>query len=436
MASALSPRLMGTLAGNLFGPVILALFPALTACAPASTQALPIMKVTAVTPAGGHSGPAGPWSATTPVITDDNRMLVELAFTRPDGGVRNALTFVNMGSVAPALSAALANELQVNRGDPLNFSVGGMTMRVEASAVDQNLAKDFFQKYFAPNRVEAILPAGILQNYLVVLDYGKGTLTLALPGKTKPDGIAVPAQVNQNTGLISVEALVDGHVHPVAIDNGTGYTLFRGQVVQAWLRTHPDWQRGVGAVGESNTGMLNNAIENEGTVVRVPEIALGPLRMQDVGVLGTGSLLGSVGDGTFGDPFWNSFSKRTPVAVDGLIGGNVLKGFRLTIDYQNRMTYWQKARDLDPHDLDQVGITLERRAEGYFIAGIARQAGKATVEGIAPGDKLVQIDVLPTENATRGAVLAALHGTPGDRRVLTIERAGQQLQVTVPVTEF
>jgi hypothetical protein len=57
--------------------------------------------------------------------------------------------------------------------------LGGLAMRVEASAVDQNLAKDFFQKYFGPHRVEAILPSGILQNYLVVLDYGKGTLTPA-----------------------------------------------------------------------------------------------------------------------------------------------------------------------------------------------------------------------------------------------------------------
>jgi hypothetical protein len=229
-----------------------------------------------------------------------------------------------------------------------------------------------------------------------VLDYGKATLTLALPGKSRPDGIAVPVQVNPNTGLVSVEATIDGHVHPVAIDNGTGYSLFRGQTVQAWLRSHPDWQRGIGAVGESNTGMLNNAIENEATIVRVPEIALGPLRLHDIGVLGTGSLLGPVGDGMFGDPFWNSFSKKTPVAVDGLIGGNVLKGFRVTIDYQNRMTYWQQQRELDSHDLDQVGITLERRAGGYFIAGIARQAGKPVVDGIAPNDKLVQIDGLST----------------------------------------
>jgi hypothetical protein len=318
----------------------------------------------------------------------------------------------------------------------LSFSVGGLPMRVEASALDRNLAKDFFVKYFAPRRVEATLPSGILQNYLVVLDYGKATLTLALPGKSKPDGIAIPAQVNPNTGLISIDASIDGHVHPVAIDNGTGYTLFRGQVVQAWLGRHPDWLRGIGAVGESNTGMLNSAIENEGTLVRVPEIALGPLRLTDVGVLGTGSLLGTVGDGLFGDPFWKSFSKKTPVPVDGLIGGNVLRGFRLTIDYQNRMTYWQQQRDLDPHDLDQVGITLERRAGSYFIAGIARQAGKMTVEGIAPGDKLVRIDGLSADNASRGTVLAALHGRPGDRRVLTLERAGQQLQVNALVTGF
>jgi hypothetical protein len=40
------------------------------------------------------------------------------------------------------------------------------------------------------------------------------------------------------------------------------------------------------------------------------------------------------------------------------------------------MTYWQQEVDLDPHDLDQVGITLETRVnvKGYFIAAIATRS--------------------------------------------------------------
>jgi len=59
----------------------------------------------------------------------------------------------------------------------------------------------------------------------------------------------------------------------------------------------------------------------------------------------------------------------------------VLKGLRVT--------YWERESDLDPHDLDQVGVMLETPdpEKPYFIVGIAAKNGKLTVEGIGVGDK-------------------------------------------------
>jgi len=51
------------------------------------------------------------------------------------------------------------------------------------------------------------------------------------------------------------------------------------------------------------------------------------------------------------------------------------------------MTYWERVSDLDLHDLDQVGVTLEKRSDGYFIAGIAEKSGKPTVAAVRVGDK-------------------------------------------------
>jgi hypothetical protein len=39
-------------------------------------------------------------------------------------------------------------------------------------------------------------------------------------------------------------------------------------------------------------------------------------------------------------------------------------------------------------------------------------------------------------SATRGAVFAALHGKPGEVRMLLLERDGQQLTVPAKVTAF
>jgi PDZ domain len=70
--------------------------------------------------------------------------------------------------------------------------------------------------------------------------------------------------------------------------------------------------------------------------------------------------------------------------------------------------------NLDSHDLDQVGLTLETRdnEKGYFIAGIAQKDGRPTVKGVRVGDKLIQVNDVRLSEATRGAIFSALHGEP------------------------
>ncbi len=80
--------------------------------------------------------------------------------------------------------------------------------------------------------MEALLPAGVLQKYEVVIDYAHHTLTLAQPGTLKPKGAPLPIRVNENTGLIVVDISVNGQAYPVTIDNGSAYTWFRRTTVQ------------------------------------------------------------------------------------------------------------------------------------------------------------------------------------------------------------
>ncbi len=232
-------------------------------------------------------------------------------------------------------------------------------------------------------------------------------------------------RVNDATGLVVVEASVAGRLYPVTIDNGSAYTWLKKGTVQNWLRAHPEWQRGVGAVGVSNMRMADDSLEAEGILARIPEMKLGSLALQNVGVLGAGPGKGSSEDSDLFD--W--YSRKNPVPVIGWIGANVLKNFCLTIDYPHRMTYWFRQSELDPHEIDQVGVTLKAVGGSYFVAAVATQDGKPTVDGVLSGDKLLQIDGLPTASATWGAIFAVLHGAPGDSRTLILERNGRQLAV-------
>jgi hypothetical protein len=65
-----------------------------------------------------------PSSGTVPFIFDDNRIFVELQFVRPDGTLRKALAFVDLGTPAPVLLEPLFKELQIDQKRPLVFRVG------------------------------------------------------------------------------------------------------------------------------------------------------------------------------------------------------------------------------------------------------------------------------------------------------------------------
>jgi PDZ domain len=180
--------------------------------------------------------------------------------------------------------------------------------------------------------------------------------------------------------------------------------------------------------------------EVRATILRLPEIKIGSLSLKQVGALGIAPEAPPIppapGQSKVEGHFFDWYSRKTPEPVIGWLGGNVLRGFRLMIDFPGRTSYWERVSDLDPNDLDQVGVTLEKRSDGYFIAGIAEKAGKPTVDAVRVGDKLIQVDGVLLSEATRGAIFAALHGDPGSVRMLVLDRDGRQLTLPAKVTAF
>jgi hypothetical protein len=369
-------------------------------------------------------------AGTTPFVFDGNRMYAELGFVRPDGSIHRALAFVDMGSSSMTLRESLFKELQLDENRPLVFKVGDLSVEVPRAAVTSERREP--SSIGSDLEVEGMLPAGILQKYQVVMDYQRRTLTLAQPGALEPQGTAVPFHLNRTTGLIAIDASIAGARYPITIDNGSAYTWLRQSAAARWLVSHPDWARGVGAVGASNMMMSGERTETGGTLMRIPEITLGSFILNDVGVLAAGP--GSSPRENLDLFDW--YAQKNAVSVIGWIGGNVLKTFRLTIDYPNQMTYWLKQRDPDRHDLDQVGVTLRSDSGAYFVAAVATKDGKPTVVGVSPGDELIRVGELELANATWGAIYEALHGTPGEARSMILERNGRRLTVVARVTAF
>jgi len=117
------------------------------------------------------------------------------------------------------------------------------------------------------------------------------------------------------------------------------------------------------------------------------------------------------------------------------LGGNVLRGFRISIDYPRGMSYWQAQRR-SSGALDQVGLTLAHTNGAYVVTSIATRDGEATVHRVQVGDKLLRVGSVSTQTASSSEVLDALNGKPGDLRRLVVERDREKLIIEATISEF
>jgi hypothetical protein len=378
--------------------------------------------------------PRQPRSVTVPFSLDHNRMIVEVEFVRPDGTIRTARAWVDTGNQFLMVGEALARDLGLEAAQPKDgttqysqvWASGTPRMRIRGMSLDmQGMTTEILPGAGLLPGVpaEANVPASALRHDHVVFDYPARRLTVARPGVLKPHGLAIPCAVNAETGLFQVEATLDGESVQLGVDNGSAGTWVSDTLTSAWQLRHPEWPHATGAVGSAN--FFGFVFETKGVLMRLAQLGLGPMRVSDVGLLGLDQKL------------FDWYSKKTAGPVVGFLGANVLKGFRLEVDYSNRTTYWEAAAPPDPDDLDIVGLTLRPEANGTFtVAGVVTRGGTPSVEGVQPGDTLIRVGTLDAAGATMGAVVDALRGKPGATRRLVIARAGQRSTVDAKVTRF
>jgi hypothetical protein len=298
---------------------------------------------------------------------------------------------------------------------------------------------------------DANFPSTVLKRYQVVFDYPGRRLTIAAPGSLTPRGVRAPAAVNAETGIVQIDAVIDGDSLSFALDNGASYSFVDNEVLERLHERHPDWPRMTTAIGCANMWGWWPPEEQTLSVMRLPEIQWGPVRLTDVGIVGVSKLSA---DGPTLGAFYSQKSARP---VNGFLGPNAFKAFRVEIDYAGGAVYFErpagtqgrmasseertagtnKATAPDSHDMDIVGLALRPETDGsYSVIGIATKDGKPSVEGVEPGDKLLEVDGLKATGATMGTVIDALRGAPGETRALLLERNGKQFRVVARVERF
>lgn len=374
---------------------------------------------------------AEPRVVTVPMTLDHNRMIVEVEFQRPDGSIRKAAAWVDTGNPDFMVSEALAKELQLDRsalkpeGPPhrAGSSSGAPAMRLGGMSLPTIGLKTTIcrgDRVMPGLPAEANLPARAFLGRQLVLDYPARTLSLGAPGTQRPRGKALPCRINSATGLVEITAKLDGEELALGLDTGSSGSWIAEERLRGWGLRHPDWPQCVGAAGSAN--FFGFPFEAKGILMRLPTLEIGPLRASGESALG------------LEQPFFDWYSQKSAGPVQGFLGGNVLRGFRLEIDFPAQTSYWEAAGPHGMEDLDIVGLTLRPEPSGQMVvAGIVQQKGRPCVEEIQPGDTLLQVDGREVRGATLGQVMDRLRGQPGSRHSLKVERGGRVFEVWAPV---
>ena len=374
---------------------------------------------------------ASPQRATVPLIIEDQRLFVDAQFVGKDGSLRTARLWVDTGNPDFQITEKLARDLGLDLSGPQIKSDDGLPqiavqlpgLQIGGLSLDLTSTKPMVimgeHNVFAGSQTDGNLPSTILMHYQVALDVPKRNMTLAQPGAVKAKGKRVAGLVQHESGMMQMDATIDGQKYSLALDSGAPYSMISTDAIKSWTAKHQDWPQIIGAAGPAN--FLPPRLLRA-PMMRIPQILWGDVALKGAGVVGMDA------------EFVSWYSKKTAARVIGFLSWNVVQAFRLTIDYPNSAVYFEKEGNIDAHDMDVVGITLARsRSGGYAVLAVVQKDGKPVVDGVQPGDKLLKVDDLDAAHADLQTILNHLRGKPGDVRTLTLDRKGTTVTATVKI---
>lgn len=376
----------------------------------------------------GHSQ-----QVTVPLHIEHNRPFVDFELRGADGSLQTARFWIDTGGGAFIITKALARKLGMLWGEviesdegrfafcsPPALSLAGMSVRLEQTEVLIALG---LSMYTMPGIfADGLICGSLLAQYQVVFDYPHHQFTLATPGTLIPQGTPLATLIHPQSGFPRLEVQIDGQTYGMLLDTGASHTMISRTLLDILVAAHPDWPRANGAVGTTNMGY--EQVDTKKCMVRLAECTWGPYQLADVSVV-------SRDPGVFEDRM--SLGMAGPIV--GALGGNVLRCFRVEIDYAGQTTYLEQYAAPVAHDMDMVGLTLLPQSDGsYRVLEIAADGNTPQdYEHIQAGDILLHVDRQEISGLSLASAVDTLRGVPGQIHTLQLERAGQQREIQVPV---
>jgi hypothetical protein len=379
-------------------------------------------------------------SVTVPFILDNNRMLIDAEIRKSNSSWRKVKLWVDSGNPVFSINEPLAHDLgiDISMAEDTSFKSPGLDIpapsiiRIGGKKISLKGVKSrlIFQPYwlFSAMHTDANLPSTVLIKYNIVINYPKNELTIADPGSVKFSGTPHTVNIQHETGIIQFYTTIDRDSLSFALDIGASYSYISEDKLLIYHGLHPEWPHITGTAGYANMWGWWPANEQFFPVVRIPEIRLGKTILDSVGIVGV------PGFSSTGPTLGEWYSRKTSRPVDGFLGPNAFKSFKVGIDYVNSLVFLEKVAESGRKEMDLVGLSVRQLSDGtYQVVGIVKKDGKSMIEAIEPGDIIISIDDFQCKGATMGSVIDALRGKVEEIKMLKLNRSGKEILVSAKV---
>jgi hypothetical protein len=390
---------------------------------------------TAIMLAGIAIAQASPNSSTVPITLDHNRVIIDVYFPMPDGSKTRVRGWVDNGNDGMWITESLAKKLSLQSSGETREAMGMKVRMVQPppqllvgnmaiSLKDVKQARGIVDRdSIAPGSSAQInLPATVLRNYDVLVDYPNREFTIAAPATLHFTGKPSKAFINPANGLIQITGALENEKQNLGLDLGA-VSFISNATLSDWIKKNPRWPHMTGAIGPANLWGLDD--EPTWTLLRIPKIEYGS------------TMLTNVLAASFPGENMDWFQKRAGTSSIGILGADALLNYKVGLDYAHGTVYFDQTSTFSLPNTDVVGLVLRPEPDGrYTIIGVAEYQGKPSVPEVQKGDVLLTVDGGRATGGTMGQVWSLLSGSPGTIRTLVVERGGKQVTIQAKVVSF
>jgi predicted aspartyl protease len=257
------------------------------------------------------------------------------------------------------------------------------------------------------SRFGGIAGFNALNRFRLTVDYHAQQMTLEPSGGKLPPGRAFPVPFMGATPMLEME-VEDIGKWPMLLDTGAAMTIVPLEAAQQW---QPWRSASLGlTVGVGGAGGSTRA-------ARARSVRLAGESLSSVTLM-----------------FSSPAPKGAPVQIlaeagFGLLGNNILRHFRLTIDYPMHTVVLQRMpRPASMGDLASTGIVLDLTANTTQVAGVI-PLSPAWEAGIERGDQLLAVDGRATRGVSPSEVQKWLTGEEGTVKRVRLQRGSNRWEV-------